>query len=40
MARAELATLPDEDVGRLRASYVAEVGLLTRTCLLYTSRCV
>lgn len=31
MARAELATLPDEDVGRLRASYVAEVGLLTRT---------
>jgi ubiquinone/menaquinone biosynthesis C-methylase UbiE len=31
MARAELATLPEEDVGRLRASYVAEVGLKMRT---------
>lgn len=31
MARAELATLPAEDVGRLRASYVAEVALMART---------
>lgn len=31
MARAELATLPEEDLWRLRASYVAEVGLKTRT---------
>ena len=31
MARAELATLPEEEVGRLRASYVAEVALRVRT---------
>lgn len=31
MARAELAALPEEDLGRLRASYVAEVSLRMRT---------
>ena len=31
MARPELATLPEEDVRRLRASYIAEVDLLFRS---------